>query len=188
MMSHVGVIGNGIEIRPSSIPSMTAARSKHSSPVQHPVTLDLLLACLLHADAGMGLFTSRHYAKNELVTEYCGELISHSQARKLREEGKDTHVRALNSFHLCIDGIKVPQQGLGGASFANDARDLTKNNVVFVTRYMMQCMKFCMLSAAVSGHLLCDSMDRPTTFIHVCCMCCLSCTGMTASRGVTGCS
>ena len=82
----------------------------------------------------MGLFTTRPYAKNSLVTEYIGDIVTHQQALLLREQGKDTHIRALNSFHLCIDGIKEPKLGVGGASFAIDARDSRKNNVVFVTR------------------------------------------------------
>lgn len=82
----------------------------------------------------MGLWTDRFFAKNSLITEYCGEIIDHHKAKELRDANKHSHIRALNSLYLYIDGIKHPQQGMGGASFANDAREMHKNNAVFFTK------------------------------------------------------
>lgn len=82
----------------------------------------------------MGLWTDRFFPKNSLITEYSGDLIDHSTAKQLRDKNQHSHIRALNSLHTYIDGIKQPQQGMGGASFANDARDVNKNNAVFATK------------------------------------------------------
>jgi hypothetical protein len=61
-------------------------------------------------------------------------LIDHKKALKLRKQNKHSHIRVLNSQFQYIDGIRQPQSGVGGASFANDARDSQKNNAVFVCK------------------------------------------------------
>jgi hypothetical protein len=82
----------------------------------------------------MGLFAGRDYAKHALLTEYSGDYITHDEAHRLRDQQLDSHVRVVSSFHLCIDGIREPESGLGAASFANDARNSKINNAVFVTK------------------------------------------------------
>lgn len=82
----------------------------------------------------MGLWTQRPFPRNSLITEYSGSIIDHATALQLRELNQHSHIRALSSMHLYIDGIRVPQRGMGGASFCNDARDISKNNAVFVTK------------------------------------------------------
>jgi hypothetical protein len=89
---------------------------------------------LAPAGAGNGLFTGRPFFKNDLITEYCGPIIDHQKALKLRKRGRATHVRVLNSQWLYIDGLKQPMAGQGGASFANDARTASAYNAVFVQR------------------------------------------------------
>jgi hypothetical protein len=74
------------------------------------------------------------FLRNELITEYCGPIIDHKRALELRRKKKHSHIRVLNSQHSYIDGIKVPKQGQGGASFANDARDSQQQNSVFVCK------------------------------------------------------
>lgn len=69
-----------------------------------------------------------------MITEYQGKLIDHDKALKLRARGQHTHIRVLNSMHLYIDGLKQPEQGRGGASFANDARDADITNAVFIQK------------------------------------------------------
>lgn len=80
------------------------------------------------------MWTSRTLRRNELITEYCGPLISHQKALKLRRQNRHSHIRVLNSQFQYIDGIKQPKAGVGGASFANDARDVHLNNAVFVCK------------------------------------------------------
>jgi hypothetical protein len=87
----------------------------------------------LSADAGLGLFTAQVFQKGQLITEYCGPIVDHKKAKQLRARKQHYHVRALNLQFLYIDGIKQPQEGIGGASFANDGRDLQANNATFET-------------------------------------------------------
>jgi hypothetical protein len=84
--------------------------------------------------AGNGLWTTRPFLKNDLITEYDGDTIDRTLALWLRRSHEDSHVRALNSHFIYIDGLQQPVAGRGGASFANDARDTRANNAVFVCR------------------------------------------------------
>lgn len=163
-----GVIGDGVEVGPSSIPGECSSSYRWSLAVvrirqiyeaslqQTPQAcvfkevyagsaFELVVVlkghwdvmnccCVLPADAGSGLWTTRAYKKSELVTEYSGTYITHKQALQLREDNLDSHVRVDTSLHLCIDGIRQPQPGLGGASFCNDARNSQMNNAVFIRR------------------------------------------------------
>jgi len=100
----------------------------------------LVLATLQHlrfAGSGNGLWTCRPFHKNDLITEYCGPLIDYEKACKLRKQGKHTHVRVLNSQWLYINGLQEPLPGVGGASFANDARDPDVNNSAFIQKYVV---------------------------------------------------
>jgi hypothetical protein len=82
----------------------------------------------------MGLYVDHDVQKNQLITEYSGVYITHDEAHILRDQQLDSHVRVVSSFHLCIDGIREPEPGLGAASFANDARNTKINNTVFVMK------------------------------------------------------
>ncbi|KIY98211.1 hypothetical protein MNEG_9752 [Monoraphidium neglectum] len=73
--------------------------------------------------AGNGLFAARPFARGDLITEYVGRLISHEEAQLLRARRAHTH----------IDGLKDPQPGEGGGSFANDARDGAAINSAYDT-------------------------------------------------------
>jgi hypothetical protein len=89
----LGVVGNGVEIKPSTIPN-----------------------------AGNGLFASRPFRKNELITAYEGEKIDRKTADEMRAKGQATHVRSVAGFHELISGYTKPEQavGKGGGSFIND--------------------------------------------------------------------
>lgn len=86
------------------------------------------------AGGGLGLYTSRPYKRNELITEYAGPLISFEEAIVRRHLNLHSHIRALNLNFQSIDGLRSPVMGQGGASFANDARSSLYNNAVFVTK------------------------------------------------------
>lgn len=87
------VIGNGVELRPSQIPN-----------------------------AGVGLFATRNFERNELITEYEGEQIDWKEAQRRRDQGRDSHIKSLAYGYVAIDGLKDPSTatGFGGGSFAND--------------------------------------------------------------------
>ncbi len=81
--------------------------------------------------AGQGLFTTRSFDKNEIITEVCGSVISREEANK---KDSKSHLKSL-SYHSIIDGLNDPRkaEGIGGGSFVNDAKDSHLNNSKFVT-------------------------------------------------------
>lgn len=74
-------------------------------------------------NAGLGLFASKNFKKNELITEYDGKIIDKKTAKqKQRDNPSSTfHFVALSLGNSVIDGIKIPIPNRGGASFANDS-------------------------------------------------------------------
>jgi histone H4 len=84
-------------------------------------------------NAGLGLYASRGYRKNEIVTEYSGEVIERAVADKRRLENSQSasHMRATGDRRYIIDGLREPVAGRGGGSFANQALEPADNNVVF---------------------------------------------------------
>ena len=94
--------------------------------------------------AGLGLWTQRRFAKGDLVTWYDGPCVEppclaaakeHGQGDEEEEEDRrcpiTTHWKSLR-HDLVIDGLRTPQAGHGGASFANDGRDQVPANVAYV--------------------------------------------------------
>ncbi|KAH8741558.1 SET domain containing protein [Cryptosporidium ryanae] len=74
----------------------------------------------LGRSAGLGLFSDRHFEKNEIITEFVGWVIDRNEALRLRSEGKATHICDLIKPSLYLDGEKDPKPFIGGGSFAND--------------------------------------------------------------------
>ena len=69
--------------------------------------------------AGLGLFATKAYRRNDLVSEYEGELVAsrkHAAALKVQ-----THI--INFEGVRIDGIRDAMVGMGGASFCNHPLD-----------------------------------------------------------------
>jgi hypothetical protein len=91
------VIGAGVELRPTSMPC---------------------------EGGGKGLFANRGFFKGSIITEYCGNTISHTHATSL-PKNMTTHHYTLLKHCLVIDGLKDPCEafGKGGASFCNDPRN-----------------------------------------------------------------
>lgn len=58
----------------------------------------------------------------------------HEEAQRLRAANKHWHVKALALKHSAINGITHPEEGVGGASFANDGRGEYPNNAALVSR------------------------------------------------------
>ena len=77
---------------------------------------------------------ARPFPKKSFITEYSGTIITYQQARVLAAAGKGSHLRVLEFNFRAIKGITKPKRGKGGASFANDARDVDINNADFVNR------------------------------------------------------
>lgn len=161
----VATIGDGVEVRPSSIAgvhlNLMVHRSKyfHSCTPRTPICItavscDCLPASLLvqwctpalltcpptaalltfNTGAGLGLWSSRPFKRNDLITSYSGDEISYVEALRLRNAGKGSHIRTIESRHTAINGIKLPQPGEGGASFANDARSRQINNAKLINK------------------------------------------------------
>lgn len=81
-----------------------------------------------------GLFATRTFAENELITEYTGALITRKEALELRAQGKASHVKGIN-YDFCIDGDQNPINGQGVAQFANDATRDGNNNSKFEMKF-----------------------------------------------------
>ena len=77
--------------------------------------------------AGLGAFATCFFAKNDLVTEYAGDVLSEHEARDGRPQ---THLVRYDNVR--IDGIKKPKVGLGLGSLCNDPQD-NRHNVQFWT-------------------------------------------------------
>eukprot|EP01054_Gregarina_sp_Poly1_P005015 Gregarina_sp_Poly_1__5014@NODE_2659_length_1862_cov_546_523120_g1686_i0_p1_GENE_NODE_2659_length_1862_cov_546_523120_g1686_i0NODE_2659_length_1862_cov_546_523120_g1686_i0_p1_ORF_typecomplete_len407_score48_26SET/PF00856_28/1_6e17_NODE_2659_length_1862_cov_546_523120_g1686_i05721792 len=73
-------------------------------------------------EAGRGLFASRDFKKGEFVTEYVGEIITRDEARRRLRRGQFHYLGTLVTGMYEIDGIQVPRDGEGAASFINHAR------------------------------------------------------------------
>lgn len=87
------------------------------------------------AGAGLGVFALRDFARGELVTEYCGDVVGRREALARPR----SHMRTLLAHFLYIDGARRPPPrgsdawGGGVGSLANDGRDLL-NNTEYVHR------------------------------------------------------
>jgi hypothetical protein len=87
-------------------------------------------------DAGRGLFADKDFRKNDLITEYGGEVIGADEAKRRRAKGVASHISSLVPMHVCIDGrhVSAVKQGEGGASFINDSLGKHPYNCKFVVR------------------------------------------------------
>ncbi|OII78193.1 hypothetical protein cand_035220 [Cryptosporidium andersoni] len=74
----------------------------------------------LGRSAGLGLFSDRHFNRNEIITEFVGWVIDRNEALRLRSERKASHICDLIKPSLYLDGEKDPKPFIGGGSFAND--------------------------------------------------------------------
>jgi histone H4 len=72
---------------------------------------------------GNGLFADRVFAKGDIITRYSGHKISREEAGRLRREdaGNASHMRKTGDQRIIIDGLREPEEGRGGGSFANQA-------------------------------------------------------------------
>jgi hypothetical protein len=75
----------------------------------------------------MGLFTTRPFRTNELVTEYTGDRISRKQALDRRSRNVSSHIKGI-SYHELIDGDRNPLSGQGIAQFTNDGTSAPGGN------------------------------------------------------------
>jgi intein/homing endonuclease len=107
-ISRLATIGHGVEVRDSQIPR-----------------------------AGRGLYAQRKFDKGEWITRYGGKMISKEEADAIRKNDptRTSHMRALDHNNFILDAHDLlPEDGVPGASFANDARGSDfKNNSRFST-------------------------------------------------------
>ncbi len=67
---------------------------------------------------GYGLWATRDFDKNDLITQYEGVEITQKEIDLRKDEDK-THIASHRGQGGGIDGFKTPKQGRGGGSFAN---------------------------------------------------------------------
>lgn len=119
MKAHISTLGDGLETKTSTIPG-----------------------------AGLGLFATRDFADDEVITSYYGMLVPYKEAKRRNP----SHIRALFPMHTAIDGrfmrdgteITDPNlqlRGKGVAALCNDARDEERNNAIFITAHSEENQK-----------------------------------------------
>jgi hypothetical protein len=108
-MSTIATLDHGLEIRRTSLPDTTSDNR--------------------------GLFATRSFQNNEVVTEYTGARISREEAMKRRQRNMSSHIKTV-SYHELIDGDTNPVPGQGIAQFTNDGTNVgAGNNTRFVYRF-----------------------------------------------------
>lgn len=75
-------------------------------------------------NAGNGLFTAIKIYKDELVSIYCGEIISNKEANSRAQKNEDLYFISLPSGKI-LDSMHVE----GFAKYANDANGKEKSNL-----------------------------------------------------------
>ena len=71
-------------------------------------------------NANMGLWATRPFHKNQVITEYDGDVITWDQAINEQLRFRSSHFRSLMFGDSVIAGLEEPVCGRGGGSFAND--------------------------------------------------------------------
>jgi SET domain-containing protein len=106
-LAGLATVGDGVEIRKSTIPQ-----------------------------GGNGLYATRSFQAKQIITEYCGTVITRDVAVQIRQKDPSaiSHFRSLG-YHQVIAGLrrKEDADGEGGASFANDGCKLKLNNAKLAT-------------------------------------------------------
>ena len=126
-------------------------------------------------NAGLGLFATRDFKKNEKVSRFFMEdLIDRDEAIKRRALGLDTHIVTIEAQHLYADGLKAPLDGEDLASFANHSDFKIEQNTnlkIFWNRKLCRYEPFLVANRAIqAGEELCTSygkdywdVERPCT-------------------------
>eukprot|EP00922_Rhytidocystis_sp_ex-Travisia-forbesii_P004904 GHVS01007182.1.p1 GENE.GHVS01007182.1~~GHVS01007182.1.p1 ORF type:complete len:848 (+),score=192.53 GHVS01007182.1:485-3028(+) len=73
--------------------------------------------------AGLGLFSTRMFPKNSVVTEFVGWSIDRQDALAMRQKRTASHIVKSFGFREYICGISDVQPFIGGGSFANDGSE-----------------------------------------------------------------
>eukprot|EP01066_Platyproteum_vivax_P014955 Platyproteum_vivax@DN6667_c0_g1_i4.p1 len=103
LMTKLATVGDGIEVKLSNLPG-----------------------------AGEGLFATRRFKDNELITVYEGFLILRSMKDALREEVHQSHALTVRTGVNMVDGHAHPPFGSHAGSCCNDGGWADLNNVEMV--------------------------------------------------------
>lgn len=98
VLRDIPVIGSGIELRVSRIPN-----------------------------SGRGVFASRDFQKDEIVTLYFGHLFGESERAGMQSLGKGTHCKPLQFKHSYLDGVKTAFVGMHAGQLLNQGDKNTCN-------------------------------------------------------------
>ena len=112
---------------PMSTKSMSPARFTNHIVGKFATINFGVTVSLQSVELGQGLRASRHFARGDIITQYDGEILTKTEAAQ-----KPCKSHMISFGELVIDGIKVPEKGFGGASFANHAD--TDFNAKFIER------------------------------------------------------
>lgn len=82
-------------------------------------------------DAGRGVYATRVFVQNELVTLYCGHLFGEVHRKWMQIEGLGTHSKPLTQKLAYLDGVKTVFKGMHVGQLVNHSDSLA--NCSFVT-------------------------------------------------------
>jgi len=76
---------------------------------------------------GRGIYVTRGFALNELITLYVGHIFGERQRLHMQESGIGTHCKPLQVKHSYLDGVKVAFKGMSAAQLVNQGSKTTIN-------------------------------------------------------------
>lgn len=79
--------------------------------------------------AGRGLFACERIEAKQNIVEYKGEIITFTEAKARRLQGKSSHIRSIIPMSLCVDGIKAES----GGAMVNDPKRQSLINAELVS-------------------------------------------------------
>ena len=83
-------------------------------------------------DAGRGVYATRVFAQNEIITLYCGHIFGEVHRKWMQTEGLGTHSKPLTQKLAYLDGVKTVFKGMHVGQLVNHSDSLANSSFVTV--------------------------------------------------------